>query len=87
MTDYTISLRREYLSDGSECWVAYHPEMDGCLSQGSTPAEAIEMLCEAREMWLEATERAGLAIPLPLAGQLRCSMYAPKVKGQCHLTA
>jgi predicted RNase H-like HicB family nuclease len=44
-------------------FVARHPELPGCMSHGSTPEEALEMLDDARELYLEGLREAGVAIP------------------------
>lgn len=40
-------------------------DLSGCISQGDTVAEAIEMIEEARRLWLEVAYENGLDIPEP----------------------
>jgi predicted RNase H-like HicB family nuclease len=40
-------------------------DLPGCYSQGGTIEEAIEMIEEARQLWLESAHEDGLDIPLP----------------------
>jgi antitoxin HicB len=40
-------------------------DLPGCYSQGETVQEALEMIEEARQLWLESTYEDGLDIPLP----------------------
>jgi predicted RNase H-like HicB family nuclease len=40
-------------------------DLPGCISQGETLEEAMEMIEEARELWLEVAYEHGDVIPLP----------------------
>jgi antitoxin HicB len=40
-------------------------DLPGCYSQGETVEEAMEMIEEARQLWLESAYEDGLDIPLP----------------------
>lgn len=40
-------------------------DLPGCMSQGETPEEAMEMIEEAKQLWLECTYEDGMEIPLP----------------------
>ena len=40
-------------------------DLPGCYSQGETLQEAMEMIEEARQLWLESAYENGLDIPLP----------------------
>ena len=40
-------------------------DLPGCYSQGETVEEAMEMIEEARQLWLESAHEDGLDIPLP----------------------
>lgn len=46
-------------------WLSTHPELDGCMSDGETPEEAIRNLADARVSWIEARIMDGLPIPAP----------------------
>lgn len=60
---YTICL---YFDDEVEpAWMAYVEELDGCMSHGSTPPEAMEMIREAMEGWLEVAVAYEHEIPPP----------------------
>lgn len=58
--NYRIELQQE---DGG--FVARHPDLEGCISQGETADEAVASLAEARGLWLEECLDAGLEIPEP----------------------
>lgn len=51
-------------------YFVHHPDLEGCMSQGETPDEAVANLNEARELWIEGRHEQGLAIPLPLEESL-----------------
>lgn len=48
-------------------FVAEHPDLPGCISQGETAEEARRNLDEARELWLESRRENGLPKPKPLS--------------------
>ena len=50
--DHSVVIEADRLGDGTECFVARDPELPGCVSYGKTPAEAVEMLKDARRAYL-----------------------------------
>lgn len=44
-------------------WVAECPSLPGCITQGTTKAEAIENIKEAIEGWIETMQAHGHSIP------------------------
>lgn len=58
---YTIELRRE----AEEGWFVQVKELRGCMSQGETREEALAMIQEAMELWLEVALEDKLSIPEP----------------------
>jgi len=53
------------LIPGETAWVASIPDLPGRLSQGRTPADALEHIREAQELWIEGAITDGLPIPTP----------------------
>ena len=47
-------------------FVGYIPELKGCITQGESKLEVIEMLEDAKKCWLESALEDGLAIPEPV---------------------
>lgn len=45
--------------------VARIPDLPGCMSSGDNPAEALEGLNEAKELWISARLDSGLSVPEP----------------------
>ena len=52
----------EHLGGG---FVAYLPDLKGCLSDGETPEEAAHNLEDAARCWLATADKAGMVIPRP----------------------
>lgn len=46
--EYTVNIKQDHLSDGSQIFSAENPELFGCIAQGRTPIEAIDNLFDAR---------------------------------------
>ena len=46
--EYRITISYEKLSDGRVIYMAYNPDLEGCMAQGSTQEEAIKNLEQAR---------------------------------------
>jgi antitoxin HicB len=46
-------------------YVAEIKDLPGCITQGETAAEALEMIEDARQLWLETAYQHGDSIPLP----------------------
>ncbi len=61
---YDVAIVPEQEGDQT-VWVAYHPQLRGCMSHGDTPEEALENLAEARAMYLDALMGAGVPVPEP----------------------
>jgi antitoxin HicB len=58
---YTI----EMISEPEGGWFVTVKELPGCMSQGETPDEAIEMIREAMRGWIEVALEDGDPIPEP----------------------
>ena len=61
---YRLDMYRDP-EDGS--WVAEVPDLPGCVAGGQTAEEAVEMVADAIEAWVDAASASGRAIPLPRA--------------------
>ena len=78
-TFITIIRLQETTTEG-RCYIAYHPELPSCLSQGDTPEEAEANLAEATEMVVEHLLANGLPIPKPFSLQ-GTAYLAPRTAG------
>ncbi|MBN1316093.1 MAG: type II toxin-antitoxin system HicB family antitoxin [Anaerolineales bacterium] len=57
---YTIELTH----DAEAGWFANVKELPGCMSEGDTAEEALQMVQEAKELWLEVALEDGDDIPV-----------------------
>jgi antitoxin HicB len=46
-------------------WFVSIPDLPGCISQGTTPDEALEMIRDAQRLWLQTALEDGISIPEP----------------------
>lgn len=65
--EYYLSLPYpiELIPDEDGYWFAQIPLLSGCMTQGSSREEALEMLDEAKELWLETALSREIPIPEP----------------------
>ncbi len=77
---YTIELQQ----DPEEGWFVRVRELRGCMSQGDTAEEAIEMIQEAMELWLEVSLEDGLPIPEPRAEEDYSGKFVVRVPRSLH---
>lgn len=55
-------------------FVAYAPELEGCVADGASPVEALSAIYDAIGCWIEAALEAGRVVPTPANPQQR--LYA-----------
>ncbi|MBN2497999.1 MAG: type II toxin-antitoxin system HicB family antitoxin [Deltaproteobacteria bacterium] len=53
-------------SEEDECYLAHAPALQGCITHGSTPEEAIANGREAVALWLKEARDRGEPIPKPI---------------------
>ncbi|AEG15582.1 type II toxin-antitoxin system HicB family antitoxin [Desulfofundulus sp. TPOSR] len=72
--NYEIKLRNLPEDEGGG-WLAEIPQLPGCISDGSTPEEALVNLEDAKKCWIETCLELGRPVPEPVpenySGQLR----------------
>ena len=56
----------ELIPDEDGYWFAQIPLLPGCMTQGASRNEVLEMLDEAKELWLETSLEEGIPIPEPI---------------------
>ncbi|WP_336057380.1 type II toxin-antitoxin system HicB family antitoxin [Nitratireductor sp. CH_MIT9313-5] len=62
--EYRIEIQPLSLEDGGG-FVAFAPDLPGCISDGATEHEAIDNLHDAIRDWIECAEQLGRAVPQP----------------------
>lgn len=77
---YTIELT----SDPAGGWFAAIKELPGCISQGDTPEEALEMIRDAQAGWLSVALEDGDAIPEPRALDEYSGKFVVRVPRSLH---
>jgi predicted RNase H-like HicB family nuclease len=62
MQDYHINI---FYSEEDGGYIADIPDLEACSAFGQTPAEALEEVQKAKELWLQAARAEGKPIPTP----------------------
>ena len=70
--------------DAEEGWFVRVKELRGCMSQGDTAEEAIAMIQEAMELWLEVALEDGLPIPEPRPEESYSGKFVVRVPRSLH---
>lgn len=65
--DYYLSLPYiiQLTPDVDGYWFAEIPLLDGCMTNGNSQTDALEMIQDAKRAWLTTAIQLGLAIPEP----------------------
>ncbi len=65
--DYYLSLPYtiELTPDEDGYWFAKIPLLKGCMTNGDSRADALEMIDDAKRLWLETALSLGIPIPEP----------------------
>lgn len=62
---YTTIVAQDELTDGTIVFVAHNPELEGCMADGATEAEAVASLYDARVDFIYFLLEDGLPVPPP----------------------
>lgn len=86
--DYYLGLpyKIELQSSPEGGYVATIPDLPGCISQGETIAEAVEMIEDAKNTWLEVALEEGFTIPEPLEQVQYSGRFNVRVPKSLHKT-
>ena len=77
---YTIELQH----DPEEGWFVCVKELRGCMSEGDTAEEAIAMIREAMQLWLEVALEEGIPIPEPRPEEDYSGKFVVRVSRSLH---
>lgn len=77
---YTIEL----VPDPEGGWFVAVRELPGCMSQGDTKEEALEMIQDAMEGWLEVALEDGIPIPEPRSLDKYSGKFVVRVPRSLH---
>jgi antitoxin HicB len=75
---------RELIPEPEGGWFIRVKELPGCMSQGDTVEEAIEMISDAMEAWLSSELRAGAKIPEPREEEEYSGKFLVRVPKSLH---
>jgi predicted RNase H-like HicB family nuclease len=62
---YSAIVEQGRLASGTAMFMAYHPDLDGCMAQGTTEEEALAALDEVRLSFILRLLEQGQAVPPP----------------------
>src|ERR1700681_117108 len=63
---YYLGLRYPYeVHEREESYFVTHPDLDGCMAEGTTLNDALSNLADSRELWIEARLNGGYDVPEP----------------------
>jgi len=74
---YSTIVVPDVTTDNEPCFVAYHPELEGCMSHGSTPEEALDNLREVTELYISVLQERGLETPSPQGVEITWDVIGP----------
>lgn len=77
---YTIELQQHR----EEGWFVKVRELPGCMSQGDTAEEALNMIKEAKELWLEVALEDGDPIPEPRPAESYSGKFVVRLPKSLH---
>lgn len=75
---------RELIPEPEGGWFVRIKELPGCMSQGETPEEAMQMIEDAMRGWLEAELKRGNPIPEPRAEEEYSGKFVVRVSKSLH---
>lgn len=64
MTDYMLVIEPLPEEEGGG-FMAYFPDLPGCMSDGDSPAEAVANAMDALGVWLETQKERAIDVPAP----------------------
>ena len=68
-SDYEIKVKQLAPEDGGG-FFAWVPDLPGCMSDGDTPAEAVQNVTAAIDEWIAEAMRLNRAVPTPTRRQV-----------------
>lgn len=74
---YSTVVFPDVTTDNEPCYVAHHPELEGCMSHGNTREEAVCNLREVTELYISALLDKGLDVPLHQGVQITWDIVSP----------
>ena len=64
-----------FWSDEDDLYIAYAPELPGCMAHGDSYEDALKSIMEAMELWLEMASEFGDRVPEPKVNQITFDIH------------
>lgn len=74
---YSTIVVPDVTTENEPCYMAYHPELEGCMSHGNTVEEAVRNLGEVTELYISALLDKGLDVPFPQGLRIIWDVVSP----------
>lgn len=74
---YSTIVTPDVTTDGKPCYLAYNPELEGCMSHGDTPEEALHNLGEVRRLYISTLIAEGLEVSSPQGTRANWEILTP----------
>lgn len=81
---YRFSLTPDSDDEGNAGWVAEVDELPGCVSQGSSPDEAVERVRDAMAGWISVALEDGRPIPPPRVTMAYSGRFLVRIPKSLH---
>lgn len=81
---YAFVITHDVDEEGRAGWVAEVEELPGCISQGVTPAEALEHLRDAMRAWISVALDDGVEVPEPRSATDYSGRFVVRVPASLH---
>ncbi len=72
MRKYEIAI---FWSDEDDLYIAYAPELPGCMAHGDSYEDALKSITEAMELWLEVADEFGDPVPEPKVNRITFDIH------------
>ena len=82
---YSIFVVPDVTTDNEPCYLAYHPDLEGCMSHGTTPEEALRNLEEVTELYVATLLGKGIEPPEPGGLKIAWDVATPTTGVEAHV--
>jgi len=79
--DYRVEI---YFSDEDNCFIARAPELEGCITHGDDLAEAVQMIQQAKSLWIETALENKETLPTPLTKNKYSGKLSLRIDPELH---
>lgn len=65
-----------FWSEEDDAYVAYAPELAGCMAHGETYQDALANILDAMNFWIDTVLEIGKSVPEPKIGEVTFDLHA-----------